>query len=210
MFSDFFGVMPITNRKELGYVILGRVFESARLNQQIGQLHGPFARIILKLYDEYVKENIDDNQYIYHLKIQKLRYDKYVEAFNYIFLRFCEEKGIEPDIHKRIEYSSQINTQYGNIISEYIRNEEYTMENLKIDYQQIVKIERRREFVNTILNQMKEHKDFQQFGTPIDMYFANYLNRYANDLNYTLPELMHDLEKKYHQIIKVIIIFNYT
>ncbi len=207
MFSDFFEIVSINDRKERGYNIIGKIFNIKDVKKSIYNLLKPFNKIVLKLYDDFVNKNIDDKQYIRHLNRQKERYDKYVEAFNYIYLRFCEERRIVPNMNRINEFYEEINDSYGIIIKDYVRNNEYTMDNVKEDYIKLVKfvkIDRRRAMITSILNNMIEHDDFQSFPNTIENYFAFFFNRYITDENYTLPELMHDLEKKYHQIIKVI------
>jgi hypothetical protein len=207
MFSEFFEIISINDRKERGYNIIEKIFNIKDAKKSICNLRRPFNKIVSKLYEDYMKKLIDDKQYVRHLKRQKERYDKYLEAFNYIYLRFCEEKRIEPKMNRIDEFYEEINDSYGIIIKDYVRNSEYTMDNVKEDYMKLlkfVKMDRRRAMVRSILNNMIEHDDFQFFPNTVENYFAFFLNRYITDENYTLPELMHDLEKKYHQIIKVV------
>ena len=193
MFSNLFNQNK--SRRSEGFTILGKIFYGKKIE-------GPFTQVFYQLFEQYVNYNITEEQYIIHIKLYKVKYDRYLQAFNYILPRVCQRQDIKYNLQVRSQLMPHINQNFGQIISRYVHNSELTLEDFITDYNKQIKLQDRHILVNKLLEEMVKHPDFQKLPNHIGVYFSNYLNRYLNDPEYTLPELLYQMENKHESIKK--------
>ena len=198
MLNNLFNIKP-TNpmeiRKSNGYLILAEIFEGKKIE-------GPLSQIFYQLLNQYINKKINEEQFIKNVIRYKVKYDRYLITVNHIYFEICRRRNLKPNLDFRSKLFPAINETFGLIIGKYVHNQDYSLENFKKDFKTQIMMRDRKIMVNMLLDKMSDHSDFKNLPNNIGVYFNNYLNRYLNDLSYTLPELLYQMENKHNMIIK--------
>lgn len=195
MFNNMLSRSPVRNKSEVGYLILGKIFNGRKIE-------GPYYQVFSMLHKKFVDGELEHNEYIKQIHEQKYKYDRYLAVFNLIYQIVLKEQNLIHNIELRRKLMPEINHKFGNLIGLYIHNDNFTLEDINKKYNKIHKFQNRGVYINKLIEGMSQHSDFQRLPNQIFLYFGKYFNKYMTEPDYTLPELLYDLEMKHKCVLE--------
>jgi hypothetical protein len=150
-----------------------------------------YANECINLINAYSENYITTNELNNELMRIRENIDRYEIGLNYLYHK-----------SKKIMSRKMVERNNKNILQKFVDDKSLTLHYFDKEYKNKQKLELRTRVVKQLVMEMMVSPEFLYLRGNLRLYYGMYINRYLEDIDYTLSMLLHEMAIKHNHIVE--------
>jgi len=181
MFANLYASI---NRRQEGFKLMNKIFKDIHIGDN-------YSNECINLINAYIEGYITTNELNNELMRIRENYDRYEIGLNYLYHK-----------SKKIMSRKMVEKHYEEMLQKFVDDKSLTLHYFDIEYKNIQKLELRKRVVKQLVMEMMVSPEFLYLRGNLRLYYGMYINRYLEDIDYTLAMLLHEMSIKHDHIVE--------